>query len=119
MIIADVLGRLNFHALPQDAVTAGGALSMVAALIGIAVLLTYTKRWKWLYKEWLTTTDPKKIGVMYISVALIMLLRGLADAGMMRAQQALSAGSHHGCPNCSSVLVWGWITGFGLCRLPA
>jgi cytochrome o ubiquinol oxidase subunit 1 len=96
MIIADVLGRLNFHALPQDAVTAGGALSMVAALIGIAVLLTYTKRWKWLYKEWLTTTDPKKIGVMYISVALIMLLRGLADAGMMRAQQALSAGSHHG-----------------------
>jgi cytochrome o ubiquinol oxidase subunit 1 len=82
--------------LPQDIVTAGGALSMVGALILLAGLLTYFKRWKWLYKEWLTTQDPKKIGVMYITVALVMLLRGVADAGMMRAQQALSVGSHHG-----------------------
>jgi cytochrome o ubiquinol oxidase subunit 1 len=96
MVFASLLGKLNTHALPQDAVTAGGAFSMLAALIGSAVLLTYTKRWKWLYKEWLTTTDPKKIGVMYIAVALVMLLRGLADAGMMRAQQATSVGAHHG-----------------------
>jgi cytochrome o ubiquinol oxidase subunit 1 len=96
MVFASLLGKLNTHALPQDAVTAGGAFSMLAALIGIAVLLTYTKRWKWLYREWLTTTDPKKIGVMYIAVALVMLLRGLADAGMMRAQQATSVGAHHG-----------------------
>src|SRR4029077_20436893 len=48
-----------------------------------------------------TTVDPKKIGVMYITVALIMLLRGAADAAMMRGQQALSVGAHHGFLNAS------------------
>jgi cytochrome o ubiquinol oxidase subunit 1 len=96
MVFANLLGRLNFDALPHDAVTAGGALSMIFGLVAVVALLTYTKRWRWLYKEWLTTTDPKKIGVMYISVAIVMLLRGLADAGMMRAQQTLSAGHNHG-----------------------
>jgi cytochrome o ubiquinol oxidase subunit 1 len=80
-------------------VTAGGALSMVVALVFIAGLLTYKKRWGWLYKNWLTTTDPKRIGVMYIIVALVMLLRGAADAGMMRVQQATSVGAHHGFLN--------------------
>jgi cytochrome o ubiquinol oxidase subunit 1 len=96
MVVADLLGRLSWNALPQDFVTAGGALSMVGALIVIAGALTYFKKWKWFYREWLTTQDPKKIGVMYITVALVMLLRGIADAGMMRAQQATSVGSHHG-----------------------
>jgi cytochrome o ubiquinol oxidase subunit 1 len=93
---ANIFGRLNTDALPHDFVTAGGSLSMVFALVAIAGLLTYKKRWGWLYKEWLTTTDHKKIGVMYIIVALVMLLRGAADAAMMRAQQATSVGSHHG-----------------------
>jgi cytochrome o ubiquinol oxidase subunit 1 len=96
MVVADLLGRLSWNALPQDFVTAGGALSMVGALIVIAGALTYFKKWKWFYREWLTTQDPKKIGVMYITVAMVMLLRGIADAGMMRAQQATSVGSHHG-----------------------
>ena len=93
---ANVLGRLNWDAIPRDPVTLGGALSMVFGGIFIVALLTYTKRWKWLWKEWLTSLDPKKIGVMYIIVALVMLLRGAADAGMMRAQQALSAGANNG-----------------------
>jgi cytochrome o ubiquinol oxidase subunit 1 len=93
---ANMLGRLNWDAIPRDPVTLGGALSMVVGGIFIMALLTYTKRWKWLWKEWLTSLDPKKIGVMYIIVALVMLLRGAADAGMMRAQQALSAGANHG-----------------------
>jgi cytochrome o ubiquinol oxidase subunit 1 len=95
-MFADILGKLSFNALPHDLVTAGGALSMVFALLFLAGLLTYKKRWTWLYKEWLTTTDPKKIGVMYCSVAIIMLLRGLSDAGMIRVQQSLSVGSHQG-----------------------
>jgi cytochrome o ubiquinol oxidase subunit 1 len=94
--MSNLLGRLNTDALPHDFVTAGGALSMVFALIAIAGLLIYKKKWGWLYKNWLTTTDPKRIGVMYIIVALVMLLRGAADAGMMRVQQATSVGSHHG-----------------------
>jgi cytochrome o ubiquinol oxidase subunit 1 len=95
-VFSSLLGRLSPSALPHDVVTAGGALSMVGALILLAALLTYKKRWTWLYKEWLTTTDPKKIGVMYIVVALVMLVRGLGDAAMMRLQQAISVGAHNG-----------------------
>jgi cytochrome o ubiquinol oxidase subunit 1 len=95
-MLANFLGKLNFDALPKDFVTAGGALSMVFALLFLAGLLTYKKRWSWLYKEWLTTTDPKKIGVMYCTVAIIMLLRGLSDAAMIRVQQSLSVGAHQG-----------------------
>lgn len=93
---ANVLGKLTLDALPHNAIMAGGALSVVAGAIGVMALLTYLKRWKWLWNNWLTSLDPKKIGVMYIVVALVMLLRGLADAAMMRAQQATSVGSSHG-----------------------
>ena len=95
-LLANLLGKLNWHALPQDPITAGGAVSMAVAGLGIIGLLTYKKRWRWLWDEWMTSVDPKKIGVMYIVVALVMLLRGLADAGMMRAQQATSVGVSHG-----------------------
>jgi cytochrome o ubiquinol oxidase subunit 1 len=77
-------------------VALGGQLTMVLGALAVIAYLTYTKRWRWLWKEWLTSLDPKKIGVMYILVAFIMLLRGLADAAMMRAQQATSVGSSHG-----------------------
>ncbi|MBS4174846.1 cytochrome aa3 quinol oxidase subunit I [Bacillus sp. FJAT-49736] len=56
------------------------------AMIGILFYLTYFKKWKWLWKNWLTTVDHKKIGVMYILVAVLMLFRGGVDALMMRAQ---------------------------------
>lgn len=73
-----------------------GQITMVLALVGIVGLITVFKRWKWLWKEWLTSLDPKKIGIMYLIVAAVMLLRGLADAGMMRAQQALANGDAAG-----------------------
>jgi cytochrome o ubiquinol oxidase subunit 1 len=91
-----LLGKLSWGALPHDVITAGGALGMVGALLAIGALLTYLKRWKWLWKEWLTSLDPKRIGVMYIIVALVMLLRGVVDAAMLRGQQATSAGASHG-----------------------
>src|SRR5215467_5328943 len=92
----NLLGRLSLDYLPHDPITAGGAASIILGGVAIVVLLTYFKRWRWLYREWLTTLDPKRIGVMYIIVALVMLLRGLTDALMMRAQQALSVGNSHG-----------------------
>ena len=95
-LFANILGKLNLNAFPHDPITAGGAATVVLGGLATIILLTYFKRWKWLWKEWLTSLDPKKIGVMYIIVALVMLLRGLADAGMMRAQQAVSVGSNHG-----------------------
>ncbi len=96
MMFSNALGRLSIHAIPTDPITLGGVLSMVGALVLVVAALTYFKRWKWLWNEWLTTLDPKRIGVMYIVVALVMLLRGAADALMIRTQQATSVGSHHG-----------------------
>lgn len=95
------LGRLSTQALPHDAVTAGGALSMVAALLAVALFLSIKHKWGWLYRDWLTTTDHKKIGVMYIVVAGVMLVRGLGDAVLMRTQQATSVGVHHGIVNAN------------------
>lgn len=91
-----MLGLLGFDDLPHDPIVWGGALSVIGGGIGIVLLITYLKRWKWLYKEWLTSLDPKKIGIMYIIVAIIMGLRGLGDAAMMRVQQALATGGNEG-----------------------
>ncbi|HEX5743970.1 MAG TPA: cbb3-type cytochrome c oxidase subunit I, partial [Candidatus Saccharimonadales bacterium] len=96
MIFADLLGRLTLDAIPRDPVTLFGVVSMIGGALTALVVLTYFKRWKWLWREWLTSLDPKKIGVMYGVVALLMLLRGLADAIMIRTQQATSVGSSSG-----------------------
>lgn len=91
MDISWLLGRFTLDAFPEDIITIGGAISVVFSFLAVAAVLTYFKKWKWLWKEWLTSLDPKKIGVMYIAVAAFMLVRGLADVAMMRAQQALFA----------------------------
>lgn len=90
-----VLGRLTLDALPQELVTQGGAVLMILSGLAAVGALFYFKRWKWLW-GWLTSLDAKKIGVMYVAVAVIMMLRGLADALMIRAQQALAAGDSTG-----------------------
>ncbi|HEY5152780.1 MAG TPA: cytochrome o ubiquinol oxidase subunit I [Candidatus Saccharimonadales bacterium] len=94
--MSGLLGRLSWHALANGPIVIGGDISMLLAGLAVIGVLTYTKRWRWLWKEWLTSLDPKKIGVMYVIIALVMLLRGAVDAGMMRAQQAVSVGSSHG-----------------------
>ncbi|WP_321805398.1 cytochrome o ubiquinol oxidase subunit I [Burkholderia sp. BCC1993] len=86
-----MFGKLTLSAIPfdQPIIMVAGAF-MALAVLGILAALTITGRWKWLWTEWLTTVDHKKLGVMYIIVALIMLLRGFADAIMMRMQLALA-----------------------------
>jgi len=91
-----MFGKLSFAAIPHDPIQAGGAASIVLGVLATLAAITYFKKWTWLWKEWITTVDHKKIGVMYIIVALIMLLRGFTDAGMMRLQLAISAGNNHG-----------------------
>ena len=87
-----MLGRLTIDDfIPHDLVVAGGGIGILGGLLAVTILLTITRRWKWLWKEWLTSLDPKRIGVMYIIVSFVMLLRGAADAGMMRLQQILGA----------------------------
>lgn len=88
-----MLGRLGWDALPHEIVTIGGVAGAGLGVLAIIVTLTYFKKWGWLWREWLTSLDPKKIGVMYLVVAFIMLLRGLADAAMIRAQQGLLVGN--------------------------
>jgi len=92
-----MLGKLGFSAIPYDQPIVMTVL-LVLLLIGITILglITYHKKWTYLWKEWITSLDHKKIGVMYIALALVMLLRGFADAVMMRAQQAIAAGSAQG-----------------------
>src|SRR5688572_17846809 len=93
----NIFGHLDFlHPFHHGIVIGFGQLSMIAGVLALALLITYFKRWKWLWREWLTSLDPKRIGIMYIVIAGVMLLRGLADAGMMRLQQALSSGEAHG-----------------------
>jgi len=91
-----LLGKLSWAAIPTDPIVLVTMAAM--ALGGIAVFgaLTYFKLWGYLWKEWFTTIDHKKIGIMYVIVSMIMLLRGFADAIMMRLQLALAAGGGEG-----------------------
>ena len=100
-VFAGLLGRLNLSAFPQNPIQALGACLMASVPLGIAVILTVTKRWKWLYKEWLTSIDPKKIGIMYIIVAIAMGLRGLSDVLLIRTQQSIAVGSSQGILSAS------------------
>ncbi len=96
MNFAELLGKLNKEAFMHNMVVMGGILSMTIGLISVVFLLTYLKRWKWLYKNWLTSLDHKKIGVMYIVVSTLMLVRGVIDAAIMRSHTALSSGNSNG-----------------------
>ncbi len=93
-----IFGRLTLAALPHEWFTIGGTVSITLGGIGAVAGVTYYKKWKWLW-GWLTTTDPKKIGIMYIIFASLMLFRGALDAIMIWAQQALSLGASHGYLN--------------------
>jgi cytochrome o ubiquinol oxidase subunit 1 len=92
-----MFGKLSLAAVPYHNMiimgAVGGALLLALIILG---LITYYRKWGYLWKEWLTSLDHKKIGVMYIVLALVMLLRGISDAIMMRSQQAIAAGGSFG-----------------------
>lgn len=91
-----LLGKLEWSALPHEWFTIGGTIGfLIMPVLIAAIVLTRKRRWKWLWNEWLTSVDPKKIGIMYFIVAGFMLLRGGLDALMIWLQQAL-AGSSEG-----------------------
>ncbi len=91
-----ILGKLGWEALPHEWHTIAGSISFILMALVIVAVITRMHRWKWLWNEWLTSVDPKKIGIMYFIVGGFMLLRGGLDAIMIWLQQALSAGSSHG-----------------------
>jgi cytochrome o ubiquinol oxidase subunit I len=92
-----MLGKLTLAAIPyHNLITISAVIG--AGFLGLVILglVTYYRKWPYLYHEWLTSLDPKKIGIMYIILALVMLLRGFSDAILMRSQQAMAAGGSLG-----------------------
>src|SRR5689334_1740048 len=93
-------GRLSLDALPLHEPILVGTFIAVA-LGGAALLgaLTYFRLWGYLWREWFTSVDHKKIGIMYMVLGLVMLLRGFSDAIMMRLQQAMAFNGSEGYLN--------------------
>ncbi len=89
--VSPIFGRFTLESLPLHEPIVVGTFCVVA-MGGLALLatLTYFKLWAYLWKEWFTSVDHKKIGVMYVILGIVMLLRGFSDAIMMRAQQVMA-----------------------------
>jgi cytochrome o ubiquinol oxidase subunit 1 len=89
-----MLGKLTVDALPlYSDIALGGALITVFGALAVIAGITYFRVWGYLWTEWLTSVDHKRIGIMYVTLALIMLIRGFVDAIMMRSQQAIALNS--------------------------
>ncbi|WP_112963325.1 cytochrome o ubiquinol oxidase subunit I [Agrobacterium sp. fls2-241-TYG-188a] len=95
-----LFGKLTWESIPLHEPILIVTFAVVA-LGGAALLgaITYFRLWGYLWKEWFTSIDHKKIGIMYIILALVMLMRGFADAIMMRLQQAIASGGSEGYLN--------------------
>ena len=92
-----IFGRLTIEAIPyHEPILVATFGAVVVGGIAVLGLITYFKLWTYLWKEWFTSVDHKKIGIMYVILALVMLLRGFADALMMRTQQAMAFNGNPG-----------------------
>ncbi len=98
--VSPIFGRFTLESLPLHEPIVVATFAGVA-LGGIALLgaLTYFKLWGYLWREWFTTVDHKRIGIMYMILGLVMLLRGFADAIMMRLQQVMAFNGSEGYLN--------------------
>jgi cytochrome o ubiquinol oxidase subunit 1 len=92
-----MFGKLTWHAIPFDEPPAMAASAMiVVGILAVLGIITRKGWWPYLWREWLTSVDHKRIGVMYVLLALVLLLRGFSDAIMMRTQLAMAAGGAPG-----------------------
>ena len=99
-IIKTIFGRLSIESLPiHEPIVVGTFLGVAVGGIAVLALITKFKLWGYLWKEWFTTADHKRIGIMYMVLGIVMLLRGFADALMMRGQQAIAFGDNQGFLN--------------------
>src|SRR5437868_2933995 len=92
-----MFGKLSWSAIPFDQpIPLITSMVVILAVLGVAIWV-WAKGWfPYLWDEYITSTDHKKIGIMYIVLALLMLVRGFADALMMRLQQAMAIGQSQG-----------------------
>jgi len=92
-----MFGKLSLSAIPFDVPIIMITVAAVMLLgLGLLAAITWYGKWQVLWTDWLTSVDHKKLGVMYIVVALVMLLRGFADAVLMRTQLAVASGGSLG-----------------------
>jgi cytochrome o ubiquinol oxidase subunit I len=93
----NLLGKLDWSAIPFDQpIIMGAAAFMVLVIMATLGFITFKGYWGPLWRDWITSVDHKRIGVMYILLAMVMLLRGFSDAIMMRAQQAVAVDGAEG-----------------------
>ncbi|OKO88200.1 cytochrome o ubiquinol oxidase subunit I [Bradyrhizobium sp. NAS80.1] len=92
-----LLGKLDWSSIPFDQpIIMGTVGSVIVVIVSVLSWVTLKGYLPYLWREWITSVDHKRIGVMYIALALVMLLRGFADGIMMRTQQAVAAGGAQG-----------------------
>ncbi|HET6912183.1 MAG TPA: cbb3-type cytochrome c oxidase subunit I [Rhodanobacteraceae bacterium] len=105
-VIYGLIGRLTMHSLPfydmvqhptrenliNGSIAGFAACVAVGGAVIVLGLITYFRRWRWLWAEWFTSTDHKRIGIMYIVIAFVMLARAIIEAILMRAQQGWGLG---------------------------
>src|SRR5690606_6698867 len=86
-----IFGRLTWQAVPyHEPILVWTFVAIALIGMGVVAWVTKARLWGYLWSEWFTSIDHRKIGIMYIVLGLVMLLRGLADAIMMRLQLALA-----------------------------
>lgn len=93
-----LLGRITWDSIPMahEPIVLVTFIAVVLGGLGVLGLLTKFRLWGPLWRDWLCSIDHKKIGIMYMILGLVMLLRGFADALMMRLQQAMAFGDNLG-----------------------
>ncbi|WP_312109459.1 cbb3-type cytochrome c oxidase subunit I, partial [Pantoea septica] len=92
-----MFGKLTLDAVPyHEPIIMVTVAGIIIGGLAIIAALTYFGKWQYLWSEWLTSVDHKKLGIMYIIMAFIMLLRGFADAIMMRTQQVMASAGEAG-----------------------
>src|SRR5580693_6643844 len=92
-----MFGRLTWDAVPlNEPIPLATVGVLIVGIVGVLGIVTWKGWWPYLWREWITSTDHKRIGVMYVLLALVMLIRGFSDAIMMRSQLAVAAGTAAG-----------------------
>src|SRR3954469_15755945 len=92
-----MFGKLSWSAIPFDQpIPLITSVILILVIGGTLGVITWKRWWPYLWTEWITSVDHKRIGIMYILLGVVMLIRGFADAIMMRTQQAVAVGGSQG-----------------------
>ncbi|MFM4721259.1 cytochrome o ubiquinol oxidase subunit I [Aeromonas bivalvium] len=92
-----MFGKLTLDAIPyHEPIIMVTVAAIILGGLAIAALITYYGKWQYLWQEWFTSVDHKRLGIMYLILGMVMLLRGFADAVMMRTQQVMASAGGEG-----------------------